>query len=445
MIPAPSPSALSPPGPVEILQELIRFDTTNPPGNEKPCIEYIKGLMDEAGLETRIIARSPERPNLIARMRGDNRQPPFMMYGHVDVVTANRQSWQHPPFEGKLIDGWVWGRGALDMKSGMAMMISAILKARSEGFVPAGDIVFAALSDEENSGDYGAKFLVENHPECFAGIRFAIGEFGGASMTISGRTFYPVQVSEKQTCWIRAVMHGPGGHGAMPVKGSAMSRMARFICNLDRKPLPVRITPPARKMIETLADALPGPLALLIRRMLNPRLTDLILSTMGEHGNLFRPLLRNTANPTIVAGGEKINVIPGEIILHLDGRLVPGGTPEEFIGQLQKIAGRDIDFEVIRHDPGPAKPDMGMFDLLSSIVREADPGATTFPMLLPGVTDGRFFSRLGIQTYGFLPLKLPSDFRYFTLIHNSDERVPADAVEFGTRAIHRLIRLYGSI
>ncbi len=438
-----SESSFPAPAADEILRELIRFDTTNPPGNEKACIDYIKSLMDAAGFETRLLARDDNRPNLIARMPGKQEQRPLLMYGHVDVVPTVKQNWQHPPFGGDLIDGEIWGRGALDMKSGVAMMIAAMLKARAEGFVPAGDIVFAALSDEEAGGDYGARFLVDSHPELFENIKFAVGEFGAASMYIGNRTFYPVQVSEKQICWIRAIFKGPGGHGSMPVKNGAMTNLGRFLQKLDRTPLPVRITPVVRQMIEELCAGLPQPAAFVLRCLLNPRLTDLTLALLGDRGRIFRPLLRNTVSPTIVSGGEKVNVIPSEITLHLDGRIVPGSTPAELVEQLGRMAGRTADFEILRTDAGPGEPDMGMFDLLSGILRDADPGATPVPMLLPGVTDARFFSLLGIQTYGFNPLKLPRDFNFFSLIHNADERVPADAVKFGSRALFELICRYG--
>jgi len=173
--------------PVEILQSLIRFDTTNPPGNEAECIACINTLLKHAGFETTILAKATNRTNLITRLKGQGSAPPLLLYGHVDVVTTAGQVWTHPPFEAKLVDGCVWGRGALDMKGAIAMMLSAILRAKAEGFAPAGDIVLAILSDEEAGGDYGARFLVENHPELFKGIRYAIGEFGGARIHLRSR------------------------------------------------------------------------------------------------------------------------------------------------------------------------------------------------------------------------------------------------------------------
>lgn len=425
--------------PVEILQRLIQFNTTNPPGNEAACINYIRELLNEAGIESTLIAKDPHRPNLIARISGDGKAPPLLMYGHVDVVTTENQPWQHPPFEGKLIDGYVWGRGALDMKGGVAMMVAAFLRANAEGLRPPGDVVLAIVSDEEANGTFGAKFLVEEHPELFKGIKHAIGEFGGFTLTIGGKRLYPIMISEKQICWIKATVRGAGGHGSMPVKGGAMARLAKLLKALDENDLPVHVSPPTRMMVEAMASALGGVQGMILGQLTNPALTDFILKTLGERGRTFYPLFRNTASPTILHGSSKINVIPGEVSIELDGRLLPGQTPETMILELQNIVGDDVQLDVVQFEPGPAEPDMSMFDTLAGILKEADPDGTPIPLLLSGVTDGRFFTQLGIQTYGFLPLTLPEDFNFTSVIHAADERVPAAAIEFGAQAIFKAL------
>ncbi len=432
--------------PAEMLRRLIQFDTTNPPGREAACVGYINELLIAAGFETTLLDRDPERPNLIARLAGEGSGPPLLLYGHVDVVTTAGQVWQHPPFEGRLVDGFVWGRGALDMKGGVAMLLSAFLRARSESLRPAGDVVLAILSDEEANGDHGARFLVEHHAGLFDGIRYAIGEFGGFTMPVGGRMFYPIQVAEKQICGLKATIRGPGGHGALPMRGGAMPSLGRVIGELDRHHLPVRVTPVARQMIEAIAGALRPPLSLILRSLLSPRRADGVLALLGERGRMFSPLLRNTVNATIVRGGEKINVIPSEIVLEMDGRLLPGCGPDEVIAELRPILGDGIELaelNVARQNPGPASPDMGMFDLLAGILRDADPAGIPVPYLMPGATDGRFFSRLGIQTYGFLPMRLPEGMNFSRLVHAADERIPAEAVEFGTRAILEALGRFG--
>src|SRR5215216_493880 len=296
--------------PVELLQQLIRFNTTNPPGNEREGVEWIDGVLGNGGYETKILAKDPERPNLLARLEGLGEAPPLLLYGHVDVVTVEGQSWRHPPFEGKNIDGWVWGRGALDMKGGVAMLLAAFLRAKAEGLTPPGDVLLLVLSDEESGGDYGAKYLVEEHAGLFDGVRYALGEFGGFPLYVGGRRFYPIQVAEKQRCFLRAVVRGPGGHGALPMRGGAMAKLARLLKRLDRRRLPVHVTPVARRFLETMSHASPFPTGTILRGLLDPRLTDRTLDLLRSKGQVFYPMLHNTVNATIVRGGEKINVIP---------------------------------------------------------------------------------------------------------------------------------------
>jgi acetylornithine deacetylase/succinyl-diaminopimelate desuccinylase-like protein len=428
--------------PVEILQNLIRFDTTNPPGNEAECVAYVNSLLTEAGFDTTLLTKAPNRPNLITCLKGQSNAPPFLLYGHVDVVTTLGQVWTYPPFEAKIVDGYVWGRGALDMKGGVTMMLTAFLKAKAEGLTPSGDVMLAILSDEEGGGDYGAKYLVETHPQLFKGIRYALGEFGGSRFYFGRKKLYPIMVAEKQICWMQAHVRGPGGHGAFPMRGGAMAKLARLLQQLERRRLPVHITSPARQMIEGMASALSFPQSLILRQLLNPRLTDLILRLLGAKGLGLQPLFRNTVNATIVHGGDKINVIPSEISLQLDGRLLPGYSPDDMIAELHRMAGDEIELEVFRHDPGPAEPDMGFFDTLAGVLREADPGALPVPMFMPGVTDGRFFSRLGIQTYGFTPMNLPPDLNLLQKAHAADERIPVEALDFGANAIYKALQRY---
>jgi len=440
------PSASRPPiyqRPVEILQSLIHFDTTNPPGNEAECIAYVNRLLNEAGFTTTLLARDPNRPNLIARLKGQGSAPPLLLYGHVDVVTTLGQVWTHPPFEAKIVDCCVWGRGALDMKGGVAMMLAAFLRAKAEGLTTtSGDVMLAILSDEEGGGDYGAKYLVENHPEQFKGIRYALGEFGGARFYFGRKKLYPIMVAEKQICWMQAHVRGPGGHGAFPMRGGAMAKLARVLQQLDQRRLPVHITPAARQMIEGMTSSLSFPQNLILRQLLNPRLTDLMLRLLGTRGQGLQPLFHNTVNATIVHGGDKINVIPSEIALELDGRLLPGFSPDDMMAELHRIVGNGIEIEVGRHDSGPAEPDMGLFDTLAGILREADPGALPVPMFMPGVTDGRFFSQLGIQTYGFTPMNLPPGLELLQKAHASDECIPVEALDFGTNAIYQALQRY---
>jgi acetylornithine deacetylase/succinyl-diaminopimelate desuccinylase-like protein len=426
--------------PVALLQELIRFDTTNPPGDEEPCVAHIEAVLRAHGVESERFERTPGRPNLVARHAGANGGTPLLLYGHVDVVTTAGQRWTRPAFGGDLADGYVWGRGALDMKGGVAMCVAAFLAAHEAGSPT--PLVLLVLSDEENGGDEGARFIAEQHADALEGAKHALGEFGGVTTRVGGRRFYPIQVAEKQMCWLRARVRGPAGHGALGVKGSAMRKLGDLLRTLDRRQPPVHVIPLVREWIEQMAAALPRPQALVLRRLLDPRSADLAVRALGPRGRIFSRVIRNTVSPTIVHGGDKINVIPSEIELKLDGRLLPGFTPDDLIAELHGLVGQDVDFELVRHDPGPPDADLSFYEPLAQILRELDPGGVPVPMLQPGVTDARFLSRAGVQTYGWLPLRLPDGFEATPLIHNADERVPADAIRFGVEAIGRAIERY---
>lgn len=428
--------------PEQLLQTLIRFDTTNPPGNEGDCIRYIDGLLQTVGLET-VLLGERERPNLIARLRGRGNAPPLLLQGHVDVVTTANQQWTHPPFGGEIHAGYVWGRGALDMKGGVAMMICAVLAAQQSDTPPAGDIILCILSDEEVGANFGARFLVENHPEQFEGVRYGIGEFGGFPRLIGGTKFYPIQVAERVGCQMAITIRGDGGHGAIPLRGGAMGKLGRILTRLETKRTPIHITPVTHMMVTAIAKHTKPPTNWVLRGLLNPRLTDRLIALLGAELSAMEPLFRNTVNATVVQGGEKLNVVPSKIVLKLDGRMLPGFSAETMIAEIRQLIDEDVEIHQIgRGVPQPLEPDMGLFPLLADILREQDPTGIPIPYMLPAVTDGRFFAKLGIQHYGWLPLNLPLDFNFTSYIHAADERVPVEALHFGTRALTTLLRQY---
>jgi acetylornithine deacetylase/succinyl-diaminopimelate desuccinylase-like protein len=322
------------------------------------------------------------------------------------------------------------------------MLLAAFLKASADKLPLPGDVIFAAVADEEAGDDFGVRYLVDEHPDLFKSVRYAFSEFGGFNFSISGKRFYPIMVAEKQTCWMKATFTGPAGHGSMPIHGGAMAKLARALQLLDTHQLPVHVTPAVRTMVESLAENLGGPSGLVIRQLLNPALTDSILKMLGEQASLFTPLLHNTVSPTMLQASDKANVIPGEVNLGLDGRLVPGAKPEDMIRELHALLGEDVQFEVFKAEPGPAAPDLGLFDTLGGILRTLDPTGIPLPYVLSGVTDARFLSKLGIQTYGFTPLQLPDDFNFANTIHAADERVPVAALDFGVKAIYAALQKF---
>ena len=367
----------------------------------------------------------------------------MLLQGHVDVVPVAGQDWSRPPFAGDEADGFVWGRGALDMKGGVAMMIAALLRARERGLAPRGDVLLCVLSDEESGSDHGAGFLVSEHRELFEGVRYSLGEFGGFTLHVAGRRFAPIGLSEKQVCWMRGTVRGPGGHASLPMRGGTMGRLAEILRRLDRGRLPVHVTPIVRRSVEALAAGLPPPLGLPLRGLLVPSLADRLLDAIGDRAALFDPVLHNTVNATVVRGGDKVNVVPGEIELMLDGRVLPGFDAGDIVSEVSALAGPHLELEVDRFDPGgPAEPDTGLWDVLAGALRDQDPGVRPMPYLMPAVSDGRFFARLGIQNYGFLPMRLPEGFEFTGLVHAADERIPTEAVEFGTQAMLRVLERF---
>ena len=428
--------------PIELLRALIRFDTSNPPGNERACLEYVGGLLGEVGIESRFLARDPERPNLVARLPGKGDAPPLLLYGHVDVVPANASEWRHPPFAAEVVDGEIWGRGALDMKGGVAMLVAAVLRAATERLEPSGDLILALSPDEERGSTFGAKYLVEEHAELFEGVRYGLSEFGGFTQWTGGRPLYPIQVAEKQRCLIRATIRGEGGHPSTVVRGTAASKLGRLLRTLEKKRLPVHVTPVLRSMMEAMAGGLPVHERLALRPALVPALTDRLLDLFGKDGDSLDPLLHNMATPTVIRGGESTNVIPTEFTVDLDGRVLPGQTPQDLVSELEALVPGVAHFEVVEEEPAAnAEPDLTLMPMLMNIIKEKEPEGTPFPMLLPGYTDARYFSQLGIQTYGFLPMQLPKHITT-ALIHAPDERIPAAAVEFGAGCVYEAIRRY---
>jgi acetylornithine deacetylase/succinyl-diaminopimelate desuccinylase-like protein len=428
--------------PAELLRQLIRFDTTNPPGSEGACLQHLKDLFDSRGVPAQMLGSSPDRPNLVVRVPGRAEAPPLLMQGHVDVVTTVGQDWSRPPFGGDLVGGWVWGRGALDMKGGVAMMVTALLRSVDDGRPPAGDVVLCCLADEEVGGALGALHLVERHPELFAGIRHGLGEGGGATQHIEGRPFYPIMVAEKRACRLRVTVRGPGGHASRSHRGGTMAKLGELLTALDRRRLPVHVTPVVDAYVRGIAGAVAEPQRSRLLALLDPARTERALEQLGDEAGRFDPILHHTLNATIVQGGRKINVIPSEATIDMDGRMLPGFEPEEFVAEVRSVIGTEPEIEILTVGPQLKEAERGPFyGLLGDVLRELEPAAVPVPLLMTGATDQRHFARLGIEGYGYLPLRLPPGFGQET-VHAADERVPAAALDFGTDALCRVLERY---
>ena len=432
--------------PRAILERLIRFPTVDPPGGEGDCVLYARDLLESAGIGTRLLALDPERPSLIARLPGRGDAPPLLLHGHVDVVPVDGQAWTVPPFDAIEKDGFLWGRGTLDDKGSVAMMLAAALRARARGLVPAGDVILAIVPDEEVGGRFGTGFLVDRHPDVFAGVRYALGEAGGFTFHMGGRRLYPIQVAEKQACQLTVTFRGACGHGSFRHTGGAMGKLGAALHRIERRRLPVHVVEPVRLMLTAMADALPPAHALVVRRLLTPALTDRVLGIMPAAARTaLDPLLHNNVSPTVVRGGTKPNVIPGEVELVLDGRVLPGLPAEAFVAEVRAFVGEDAEIRVDSFEPYPAAVDDGMLGVLGAALVDGDPAARPFPFVTMATTDARHLVRLGIQAYGYTPMLLPEGYDFARMAHGADERIPVEAAAWGTDRLYRVLATYGPV
>jgi acetylornithine deacetylase/succinyl-diaminopimelate desuccinylase-like protein len=424
------------PSPVELAAALIRFDTTNPPGSEAACVGYIADLLRAHEIPFSMHGRSADRPNLVARVEGRGSRPALLLHGHVDVVSVAGQRWHVPPFEGLIEDGVLWGRGAIDMKSAVAAMVTALLRLAADEQQLGGDLVLAVTCDEEAGSDDGAGYLVGEHPRLFHGVAHALSEGGGQSLTVAGSRIHPIAVAEKTVCWLRATTTSRGGHGSMPILDSAIERLAAAAIRLAQVQLPLDVTPPAELMFERLTVAIDEPEVREAVGLLVADRADEGLRRLPEGlRRAWTPLVRDTIAVTGFAAGEKINMIPAHGELLLDCRLLPGHDVQALVAAVQSVAGPDIEIEVLRGEESErAMPDLSQLPVLSRVIADVlGPDARCVPSLISGFTDGRQFAKLGIQTYGFLPCRIDHD--WVSTIHAADERIPIRAIEECTRGL----------
>jgi acetylornithine deacetylase/succinyl-diaminopimelate desuccinylase-like protein len=426
---------------VELLRALVRFDTTNPPGNEAECVEFLADTLRGAGVEPEVLSAAPGRANLVARLPGgDGAQAPLLLNGHVDVVAAEAGRWRHPPFAGEVHDGAIWGRGAVDMKHMVAMSVATVGLLARLGVPLRRDLKLAAVADEEAGCALGSAWLVDHHPDKVR-AGHALGEVGGATFYLSGRPFYPVQVAEKGIAWLRASATGAAGHGSIPRDDNAVVRLSEFLARVGRRRLPLHPSPQVRRMLAALAalQGRAGRAALPL--LLHPRWSNLVLRRGVRDPGLARllsALLRNTASPTVVHAGTKVNVIPGRAEAELDGRIAVGSSEAELLAELRALAGPGIELELLApsRPPTVTPPGDELFDVLAGVVAEHHPGAVAVPSVTPGFTDAKFWSRLGTACYGFAPVRLePGDPDFAAMFHGDDERVPVAGLQTGLRML----------
>jgi acetylornithine deacetylase/succinyl-diaminopimelate desuccinylase-like protein len=424
---------------VTLASELIALETTNvddpaAPGTERVAAEYVAARLAEAGYDaTYVESDAPGRGNVVARLAGaDPSRPALLVHGHLDVVPADPAEWSVHPFSGEVRDGWLWGRGALDMKGMLAMMLAVARAYRRDGVVPARDLVFAFLADEEAGGFHGARWLVEHRPELFDGVTEAISEVGGFSVTAgAGTRAYLVQTAEKGAMWLRLAVDGPAGHGALLHPDNPVARLAAAITRLQEHRFPLVLTDPVREFLTGMGELTGVPF--------DPADPEAAVARLGPLSRLIGATLRDTANVTMFRAGYKSNVVPGSAAATVDGRMLPG-REAAFEAELARVLGPGVRMEWDTLPPVATSFDGALVAAMAAAVAAEDPGARLLPYLMPASTDAKSFDLLGIRHFGFTPLRLPPDLDFSALFHGVDERVPVDALHFGTRVLHRLLR-----
>lgn len=423
------------------LQELIRLNTVNPPGNESLVASYLKTQAEAAGLEAQILEGQPGRGNFVTRIKGSGQGRPLLLMAHSDVVSVEEDKWAHPPFAGEIHDGMIWGRGAVDTKNLVAAELTIMLTLARQGARLDRDLIMCIFADEEAGGRAGADWMWENHRDLID-AEFAINEGGGAAVELGGKRFFSVQTGEKGGARMRVIARADPGHASVPRDDTAMLRMGRALQTLTGHIFPTIMTDSVRAMLDTVAehagDDVAGRIAAIQADPTWENISTLPLDEISLLG--LRATTRNTAVPTIIHGGHRINVIPGEVVCDVDGRVLPGQDPAAFVEQVRELLGDEVIVEPAGEgkagiEADPASP---LFDTIRDVIQATEDNATVTPYLVSGGTDAA--SLPGIKVYGFMPGHYSA--AEMNGAHNHDERTSIDNLAFGTRVLYDVVTRY---
>ncbi len=435
--PARTPAVTPADDAVEMLRDLIRFESVNDGTGrgkgEREAAEYVAAKLAEVGLEPTVLESAANRTSVITRIEGEDRsRGALLIHGHLDVVPAEPKEWTYDPFAAEVADGCVWGRGAVDMLDMDAMSLAVIRDRMRTGRKPPRDVVLALVADEEAGGAFGAQWLVENHAGLFEGCTEAISEVGGFSLSVNDDLrLYLIETAQKGMAWMRLTAAGTAGHGSMINDDNAVTRLAEAVARLGRHEFPIHVTKTVRAFLDHVGEA--------FQIELDPDDMEATVAKLGPMARIVGATLRNTANPTMLEAGYKHNVIPGYAHANIDGRFLPG-FQDAFEQELDDVLGPGISREYLHYDIALETDFEGaLVDAMSSALTAEDPGARAVPYTLSGGTDAKSFSRLGIRCFGFSPLRLPADLDFSGMFHGVDERVPLDALAFGTRVLDRFL------
>ena len=423
---------------VEFCSELIRIPSVNTGDpatigdGEAVAAKYLQGKLEEVGYETDYIEAVAGRGNVVARLAGaDPDRGALLIHGHVDVVPANAAEWTVDPFSGAVQDGYVWGRGAVDMKDMVAMTLAVARDFKRRNVIPPRDLIFCFVSDEEAGGVFGAEWLVDNKPEWFTGATEAISEVGGFSINVDDtRRAYLVAAAEKGVAWATLTATGRAGHGSMIAEDNAVTSIAEAVATLGRHEFPIVRTATVDAFLTSITE---------LTGLEFPE-DDLegAIAKLGPVSRIVNATLRNTANPTMLTAGYKANVIPSSAQATVDCRILPGQV-ESFTAEVERLVGENVTVDWFLSPPLEYPFEGPLVEAMKASVRAEDEHGHPIPYMLSGGTDNKAFSRLGIAGFGFSPLRLPADLDFSSLFHGVDERVPVDALQFGVRVLQRFL------
>jgi acetylornithine deacetylase/succinyl-diaminopimelate desuccinylase-like protein len=413
---------------VGICSDLIAIDTSNygddPGPGERKAAEHVAQLLEDVGIATEVLESEPGRTSVVARWGGD-RGEPVLLHGHLDVVPAEPEDWTVHPFSGEVRDEVVWGRGAVDMKDFDAMLLSTVRARARAGAVPSPPVVQCFTADAAAGGAKGAGHLVRHHRDLLDDCTVAVGEVGGFSTTVRGRRVYLVEAAERGMAWVRLTARGNAGHGSMRHPDNAVTRLAAAVARIGRHEWPVRLTPTMEVLLATVAE--------LVGTEATPANAESLIEEFGSAARMIGAVLRNSANPTMLDAGYKVNVVPATATARIDGRYLPG-YEDEFWATLATLAGPDVEMTRDVHLGGfETTYDGEVAEAMTASLLAEDPDAIVAPYLMSAGTDAKYWEALGMRCFGFTPLRLPDDLDFTALFHGVDERVPVDSLEFGAR------------
>ena len=417
---------------IQICQDLIRIPSVNfgdGKGDEKEVADYVVSSLAEVGIASTIYESAPGRCNVMARIPGrDSSRPGLVVHGHLDVVPVNADDWTVDPFCGDIIDAMIWGRGAVDMKNMDAMILATVRDWSRTGYVPPRDIVLAFFADEEAGSIFGSHWMVDKHPELFAGCSEAISEVGGFSVTLAnGKRLYLIETAEKGIHWMKLTAHGRAGHGAVENRENALTRLAEAVVKIGNHQWPQRYSETVKTLFKKVAEV--------TGKTYDEKDLRPLIAEMGFAGRMIGPILQNSANPTMLEAGYKANVIPGSASAVIDGRFIPG-FEDELDETIKSLIGPHVTLETITRDKALEVAFEGdLVDAMCQAILKEDSEAIPVPYVMFGGTDNKALAELGITGYGFSPLKLAEEFDFGAMFHGVDERVPVDGLTFGVRVL----------